>query len=801
MPNLAAFYHNLMIVQLSANEATKKDKRIPSLPWDWPSAFLLLACALLGSSRLVVTQVSDHLILVSFLAILGCVAGLAVGRSRFSAWLSALFSVFYGAFFIPWQIGLAFFTGEEWPARLRDLLGRLGFAINQFGSGKNVEDPLLFVAAMAILFWCFGVNAGYRLARRGDLWSAVLPFGLAALIVQTYDFRDGWKVWFLAFFLLCLLLLLARVQFIKQRQGWENTRTYIPFELSGSLGSLAFASAAILVLSAWVTPALASSLNSVESFWSTVTSPWRAIKEELNRALFSLQGEPIRVLNTFGRQFSLGRGIPQSPDVLFTVQVIHEDQVPLRYYWQGRVYDHYEDGNWSSSYDGLEVWDDQDTDQLTDLQGRTTTQLLFTAKDSLVLLPSALQPIALNRPAKFSFATNEDDSKDIAAIFAATPVVAGESYESSASIAVPTANQLNLAGLDYPEWVTQRYLQLPEDFSPQIADLAQTITEDVSTPYDKVVAITNYLRSDLEYVDRMPVAPFDRDPVEWALFDQKQGFCNYYASAEVLMLRSLGIPARFAVGYSHGERENIGGRIQYTVRLRDGHAWPEVYFPSIGWVEFEPTANQDPLIRPLTNPEVSEDLEHPIHPEEVATPEIQQTEPLSSDQFLAQEEARNFVPSLLFLAAVLTLLAVFLFRRYRTEGGLALAALAERGLTRLDIQPPGTLVQMARLSELPPLHRAYMQINSALVWLGQPLTTGETPLQRGTALSNHIPEMRDEILGLVNDYQSRLYSRSKVSRDEKALKTMRRIQRAARIKQFQRWVDRGLLVFRKSSPS
>ena len=781
-----------MIVQLSANE-TAKDRIQPKiLRWDLTAATLLLGCVLLASGRLVVTEASDHLILIAFLAILGSLAGMTVGNSRFSGSASVLLAFFYGAFFVPWQLGLAFIVDQVWSARLRDLAGRLAFAIEQFAGGKNVEDPLLFVTVMAILFWIIGFNSGYRLFRRDNLWGALIPFGIALLVVQTYDFGQAWKAWFLALFLMCLLLLLARVQFIKQRQGWENSRIYIPFELSGSLGGLAVTSAALLVLFAWVTPALASSFDSAESFWTTVTSPWRAIRDELNRALFSLRGEPTRVGNVFGERFLLGRGIPQSPEILFTVQIIHQDQTPLRYYWRDRVYDRYENGNWNSSYEGLEVWDDATADPFSDLQGRTNTQLLFTAQDSIVLLHAAAQPIALNRAAKFSFAANEDGSEDVAALFAASPVLAGESYDTTASIAVPTANQLHDAGLEYPAWITERYLQLPVDFSPRFADLAQMLIENLTTPYEKTVAITNYLRSELEYVDRMPLAPIDRDPIEWALFDQKQGFCNYYASAEVLMLRSLGIPARLAVGYAQGERENVGGRTQYTVRLRDAHAWPEVYFPGIGWVEFEPTANQDPLIRPLINTELStEDQEHPIRPEdEIPTPEVQEVPELSSNEFMAQEEARNFVPSLIFLAAGLSLLAAFLFRRYRSEGGLALPVLIEHGFAKLDIQPPRSLRQMARLAELPVLTRAYMQINLALDWLGIPPKFGDTPEQRATALATRLPKLSDEIHALSRNYQSKVYSRSNVSREERATQTMRQIRWAARREQLLSWLRR-----------
>src|SRR5687767_15979497 len=71
----------------------------------------------------------------------------------------------------------------------------------------------------------------------------------------------------------------------------------------------------------------------------------------------------------------------------------------------------------------------------------------------------------------------------------------------------------------------------------------------------------------------------------------------YSASAEVLMLRTLGIPARMAVGFAQGTYDEE--RDRYIVARLNAHAWPEVYFPGIGWVEFEPTGNQNPLSRPV----------------------------------------------------------------------------------------------------------------------------------------------------------------------------------------------------------
>lgn len=81
----------------------------------------------------------------------------------------------------------------------------------------------------------------------------------------------------------------------------------------------------------------------------------------------------------------------------------------------------------------------------------------------------------------------------------------------------------------------------------------------------------------------------------YVLFDIRQGYCDYYASAMAVMARALGIPARVVSGYAQGEWMPDG---RYRVRQRDAHTWVEIYFPGFGWVEFEPTAAQPSILRP-----------------------------------------------------------------------------------------------------------------------------------------------------------------------------------------------------------
>ncbi len=86
----------------------------------------------------------------------------------------------------------------------------------------------------------------------------------------------------------------------------------------------------------------------------------------------------------------------------------------------------------------------------------------------------------------------------------------------------------------------------------------------------------------LEYNDAIEAPPADRDPVEYFLYDIRQGYCDYYATAMAVMLRSLGIPARVVSGYAEGEYNDEAGF--YLITERDAHTWVEVFFPAL-WLD------------------------------------------------------------------------------------------------------------------------------------------------------------------------------------------------------------------------
>jgi hypothetical protein len=114
-----------------------------------------------------------------------------------------------------------------------------------------------------------------------------------------------------------------------------------------------------------------------------------------------------------------------------------------------------------------------------------------------------------------------------------------------------------------------------------------------STEYDEVIALTTYLQTNYRYSQEVGHVPAGRDPVDWFLFDVKIGYCEQFATAETLMLRSLNIPARLATGYSTGDYDPVLD--QSIVREHDAHAWVEVWFPNHGWIPVDPSPGYSAL--------------------------------------------------------------------------------------------------------------------------------------------------------------------------------------------------------------
>jgi transposase len=175
------------------------------------------------------------------------------------------------------------------------------------------------------------------------------------------------------------------------------------------------------------------------------------------------------------------------------------------------------------------------------------------------------------------------------ALIAATPLKRRMAYSVWSDLSVPPESELRAETLiDLPPDIARLYLQLPKRLDPRIRQLAHDITREAGavTPYDKAKAIEAYLKTRFGYTLDLTIN--GEDPLAEFLFDVREGHCEYFATAMVILLRTLGIPARLVNGFQMGEFNDVNR--MFTVRQSDAHSWAEVYFPHVkAWVEFDPT--------------------------------------------------------------------------------------------------------------------------------------------------------------------------------------------------------------------
>jgi len=734
--------------------------------WDIPAAVLLLIILTTAFTRLTATEWTGGLQVTRTITYLGLVAGLALGQSRFSARLATVFAILYGVFVVPWRLGLLLGEGVLWTERLLSMGGRLSTILVQLVRRQAVTDSFLFLVLMGTLFWFLSIYAGYSLTRYANPWRVALPVGVALVLVHSYDSYFASRIWYLVIYLFFALLLVARLVYLHNRNRWQSTNTYIPPYLGVDFVRLALIATLVLLLLTWTTPALADAIPAAQEVWQKLKQPWNDIRNTMDNAFASLRSTVGIVSDYYGPNLSLGRGNRLTDTQVFTVLVPEERVDNMRYYWRARVYDSYENG-WRSTLLSTEILDAETfdlryPDSADNAPGQYSFSFNLSSPLATLLAPSQL--VWVSRPVKLELEFNENGEADLGSLRATPPLRAGETYHIRSSFNQPTIKSLREAGTEYPDWVTERYLQLPETITPRTIQLAQSIAAGNNTQYDIVMAVTNYLRQNIEYSETVPALPTDQDLVDWFLFDLKQGFCNYYASAEIILLRALGIPARLAVGYAQGEPLEVANA--YMVRQRDAHAWPEIYFQGIGWVEFEPTVSQPSLLRPQ-----GEELENPVA---IPTPNI-----------LGPNDEENFDPSTLAdtgtpegietlpwaaisigaaiagLLVVLALLLVPLARRRRWHEKLPmLPVMLETGIRKFGIQPPKLLVNWSLRARLSPLSRAYQEINFALDRLGSTPSPTDTPSERVSGLTAVLPLAGPPAGRLVEEYQTTIYSRN-----------------------------------------
>jgi transglutaminase-like putative cysteine protease len=490
-----------------------------------------------------------------------------------------------------------------------ELAGRVQTWLIGLDRNVTVNDPLVRNMAWVLMIWLITAWIGWFAGRRNAIAALLPPVGMLALILS-YSEKKVETLWLLVFI---LLLLLGIWNYRNHTMQWE--RRQVDYS-----DSIRYDSGAAVVLLAIIIGALAFIAPSVS------LRELREFMRERNQAaqneaadLLGIQRQPASPGNTVVQKPSLPRehlltgGFAQSEKIVMTIrtgelppvsdpEIIGAD-VP-RYYWRSTTYDTYVGAGWvTSSAPPQQV--DANTPLIPGLlDGYKLVHLdvnMLEPEGKLFwsgILFSTGIPFTANwrvRPQSSLFA---DQSTLLEGdMFAA--LSSADSYEADAYVPLISVEDMRAASTEYPDGIRERYLALPRSVPARVHDLTREITEGAATAYDKAKAIEAYLRT-YPYDLGVPAPPEDQDVADYFLFDLKKGYCDYYATAMVVLARASGLPARFVSGYASGSYD--APNAQYVVRELHAHSWAEVYFPDIGWVEFEPTAAQPEIDRSL--PEV-----------------------------------------------------------------------------------------------------------------------------------------------------------------------------------------------------
>ena len=657
-----------------------------------------------------------------------------------------------------------------WSERLGNLAGRYNASLYQYFNNIRIEDPLLFITLISAIVWFTAILGGYSIIRYGKPWVALFISGITIFVTEFYYVTE--RDLFSAAFLIFSLLLLSQTNFMHSLKKWHKKGTLVEFETEFNIGRSALTLGIILVLLVWNFSTVVATFTSGTTQQKKISGLFEQVRNEFVKITTPLQGPLVLQQEFYGETIGLGTGAVLGDDIIFEIEANRIKPPGSRYYWRARTYDQYINFQWNNTINNeIEYVAGEESSIYTPGEDLPERIFTFNPEINLGLLYTPIYPLEINRNATLVATDIPETGLDLVAVTTERTIYSGESYQVRSYIDNPTIWELRESSTEYPAWVANHYLQLPSDFPSSIRQLAEEITNDKETAYDKTSAITLYLRNNIEYQEQIPTPPKNQDPIEWFLFDLKQGFCNYYASAEVLTLRSIGIPARMVFGYAQGE-ENLDD-MTYTVRRRQSHAWPEVYFSGIGWVEFEPTAGQPSLSRLVGSPNDpalagnNEIGQRPSQFDREAIEALLAEDTLSDVENIAVGEdetvsivtkLRDWLP-LFFVILLVDLIVLITIRSKRLGYTFKTPMHLEQFFENRGWVPPSWLSRWSYYVQLPEYQRAFSSIVWSLYFLRQPVSDASTPANLVKQFTELMPNLQTKATHLLVEYQKAFYSK------------------------------------------
>jgi len=598
--------------------------------------------------------------------------------------------------------------------------------ISQF-HGDASFDPAASAIAWGVGMCLLASFAGWAFSVKAKPFAAIAP----AVILVGIEFARARADWRYPFIIVGMVLLMVTIleQGLKEEE-WDRKRIGYSTTLRMDLVFSAAPVVIVMLLVTYVIPSI--SLDDIARWIREQSQP---------SAAGGISGTPVGGLiagidtpagsvmaNDFPRDHILGPGAVLSDDIEMvivtgeTMQIVPGNPKPVapRHYWKSETFNFYTGHGWSSDATANEELPAKGTVDRPLPSGIRLHQSVAINRPGLGPIYAAGELVSVYQPFWLALRSNGD---------LVGGMIALSHYDADCFVRSPDESSLRAAGTNYPDWVRARYLQIPYGLPQRVSSLARDLTATELSPYDQALAIQEYLRRGMRYAATVDPPPNDQDVVDYFLFDSRVGFCDYFASAMVVLARAAGIPARYALGYAPGIFDPAGGR--FLVRQLDSHAWPELYFPSVGWVEFEPTASIPEIQRSTVPPAVA-----------VSPPWLKGSNPVFSAvwNFLAGIVRGAGVPAL--IVALIALLGYIVW----------------------------VLLTPVRLSLLAPprmLRGMYRSLVAHGRRLGVPFSSATTPAELGFLLAGKAPARADPVQRVAGLYSRQVYGRKGISSEER----------------------------------
>ena len=645
-------------------------------------------------------------------------------------------------------MSLTLVEDNPWQEQLTEVVTRLVLWTQELSSGQTSTDTLPFVFLMGVLVWLISYSSTWYFFREHNIWGVLLPSGMT-ILVNTY-YANSELTFLLLIYLILAFLLVIRMNLIEQEERWRRNDIFYNADIQFDFFREGAIFALVVVGLAWVLPTTITNAD-LAPYTTWLTQPWGRAQQEWNRVFSALNYRGSAVNGTW---FSTSMNFhgPLNRNDRLVMNVKSEEGR----YWRAVVLDEYTSAGWAISQKRVSDQLEANASLIENNQiplGRTmTTQEYTIFNPAGILLFAAGQPLEVNLPAQILYGGPAAYNDGLAAtdavsqIYAQQSLYQGQSYTALSAIATVDVQSLRQAGTLYPQWIKEHYTVLPDSLPERVRQLASEVAGNAQTPYDAAHTIEQYLRA-IPYNERISGPHPGEDGVDYFLFREQQGYCDYYASSMAVMLRSLGIPARLAQGYAQGQLLESG---EYEVRQTNAHTWVEVYFPGYGWVEFEPTAAEPAIERPTRPVDEEEDSTPLTLPDPDEPEDLQQDDPFERQEdnirppVVPQRDDNSIIffdPRILLIP--LGLLGVF--------GVVALV---------------GWVAIQRRWRGLEPVERLYDQVSLMGRALGQRIDPRLTPNEYAERVSQKVPPVRTPLTRLAQLFSKQRFSGSSLKEEE-----------------------------------